>query len=140
MTEHDEKDRRSRSSSPLPDAPPDGPGWLGLSDDDLLFEIERLPAGHDVDAVLLEVIQSPRHFFIRQEAAKKVGNHDWLKEHSADRHIGQVLVRVLNRTDDVAYLERLLVDSRHVEVKKAAEAQLRAIARAKTVPRNTKTS
>ena len=44
-------------------------------------------------------------------------------------------MRGLNRTDDVAYLERLLVESRHIEVKKAAEAQLRAIALAKTVPR-----
>jgi len=139
MTDHDEKDRRSQSSS-LPDAPRDTPRWLGLTDDDLLFEIERLPAGHDADAALLEVIQSPRHFFIRQEAAKKVRNQDRLKEHSGDRHIGQILVRGLNRTDDVAYLERLLIDSRHIEVKKAAEAQLRAIARAKTVPRNQKPS
>ena len=140
MTDHDEQDRRSRSSSALPDAPRDGPGWLGLTDDDLLFEIERLPAGHDADTALLEVVQSPRHFFIRQEAAKKVRNQDRLKEHSGDRHIGQILVRGLNRTDDVAYLERLLVDSRHIEVKKAAEAQLRAIATAKMVPRIPKPS
>jgi hypothetical protein len=124
----------------LPDAPRDGNGWLGLSDDDLLYEIERLPAGHDADAHLLEVVQSPRHFFIRQEAAKKVRDHDRLKEHSGDRHIGQILVRGLNRTDDKAYLERLLVESRHIEVKKAAEAQLRAIATAKTVPRIPKPS
>ena len=106
-----------------------------LSDDDLLFEIERLPAGHDADADLLKVVRSARHFFIRQEAAKKVRNHEQLKDHSTDRHIGQILVRGLNRSDDVAYLERLLVESRHIEVKKAAEAQLRAIATAKTVPR-----
>ena len=140
MTDHEEQDRRSRSSSPLSDAPRDGEGWLGLSDDDLLFEIERLPAGHDADAELLEVVQSSRHFFIRQEAAKKVRSQDRLKEHSGDRHIGQILVRGLNRMDDVAYLERLLFESRHIEVKKAAEAQLRAIARAKTVPRIPKPS
>jgi len=135
MTEHDGEDRRSGTSSALPDAPRDGDRWLGKSDDDLLFEIERLPAGHDADADLLEVVQSSRHFFIRQEAAKKVRNHDRLKEHSGDRHIGQILVRGLNRADDVDYLERLLVESRHIEVKKAAEGQLRAIALAKTVPR-----
>lgn len=140
MTDHDGQDRRSRTSSAAPDAPRDGDGWLGKSDDDLLFEIERLPAGHDADADLLEVVQSPRHFFIRQEAAKKVRNQDRLKEHSGDRHIGQILVRGLNRTDDVAYLERLLVESRHIEVKTAAEAQLRAIAMAKTVPRIPKSS
>lgn len=140
MTKHEGRDRRSRTSSAAPDAPRDGDGWLGKSDDDLLFEIERLPAGHDADADLLEVVQSPRHFFIRQEAAKKVRNQDRLKEHSGDRHIGQILVRGLNRTDDVAYLERLLVESRHLEVKTAAEAQLRAIAMAKTVPRIPKSS
>jgi len=105
-----------------------------------LFEIERLPAGHDADSILLEVVQSARHFFIRQEAAKKVRNQDRLKEHSTDRHIGQILVRGLNRSDDVAYLERLLVESRHIEVKMAADAQLRAIALAKTVPRIPKSS
>jgi hypothetical protein len=135
MTEHDGPDRRSGTSSSLPDAPPDGHQWLALSDDDLLFEIERLPDGHDADAILLAVVRSPRHFFIRQEAAKKVRDHDRLKDHSGDRHIGQILVRGLNRHDDVAYLQRLLAESRHMEVKKAAEAQLLSIARAKTVPR-----
>jgi hypothetical protein len=85
--------------------------------------------------MLIAIVRSARHFFIRQEAAKKVRDHDQLKEHSGDRHIGQVLVRGLNRADDVSYLERLLVESRHIEVKKAAEAQLRAIATAKTVPK-----
>ena len=140
MKQDEAHDRRSRTSSVAPDAPRHGSGWLSLSDDDLLFEIELLPPAHDADAHLLDVVQSPRHFFIRQEAAKKVRNHDRLKDHSADRHIGQILVRGLNRADDVAYLERLLVESRHIEVKKAAEAQLRAIATAKTVPRIPKRS
>ena len=35
-------DRRRRSLAP--DAPGRTDGWLALSDDDLLFEIERLPA------------------------------------------------------------------------------------------------
>jgi hypothetical protein len=138
MTDHEGPDRRSGAASASPDAPRGGVGWLALSDDDLLFEIERLPPAHDADAELLAVVRSARHFFIRQEAAKRVRNHDRLKEHSSDRHIGQILVRGLNRTDDVAYLERLLVESRHIEVKKAAEAQLRAIATAKTVPRAAK--
>lgn len=113
----------------------DAEGWLQLTDDELLFRIEALPPDHARDGVLIDIVRSLRHFFIRQEAAKRVRNHDRLKEHSSDRHIGQILVRGLNRTDDVAYLERLLVESRHVEVKKAAEAQLRAIATAKTVPK-----
>lgn len=135
---YDGGDRR-RASGISADAPA-ASEWLQLSDDDLLFEIERLPQSHDADTSLLEVVNSARHFFIRQEAAKRVRDNDRLKAHSGDRHIGQILVRGLNRADDVAYLERLLAESRHVEVKKAAEAQLRAIATAKTVPKLPKRS
>lgn len=126
-------ERRQPASGVSADAP-GASEWMQLSDDDLLFEIQRLPPAHGEDTRLLEVVKSARHFFIRQEAAKRVRDHDRLKAHSGDRHIGQILVRGLNRTDDVSYLERLLAESRHIEVKKAAEAQLRAIARAKTVP------
>ena len=79
-------------------------GWLALSDDDLLFRIEALGPQHDSDAVLMEVVRSERHFFIRQEAAKRIRNSELLKGHSGDRHIGQILVRVMNRAEDVAYL------------------------------------
>ena len=109
--------------------------WLSLSDDELLYQIESLDAAHDRDDALVEVLCSDRHFFIRQEAAKKICDQESLKPFAGDRHIGQILVRGLNRADDVAYLERLLVDSRHIEVKKAAEAQLRTIVLAKMVPR-----
>jgi len=102
-------------------------GWLALSDDDLLFRIEALGPAHDADPLLLDVVRSDRHFFIRQEAAKRVRDADMLKGHSGDRHIGQILVRVMNRGEDVAYLERLVVESRHIEVRKAAEAQLRIV-------------
>lgn len=123
---------RRKPWSAGPDAPPhDARGWLALTDDDLLFRIEGLGEGHDMDDTLLEVIRSARHFFIRQEAAKKVRDHHLLKEHSSDRHIGQILVRGLNRGEDVAYLEKLLAESRHIEVKKAAEAQLRLIEKAR---------
>ena len=104
-----------------------GHGWLALSDDDLLCAIQQLADGHGADAELLEVVRSARHFFIRQEAAKRVEGKDALKAHAGDRHIGQILVRGLGRADDVAYLERLAQESRHVEVKKAAEAQLEKI-------------
>jgi hypothetical protein len=33
----------------------------------------------------------------------------------------------MNRAEDVAYLERLTRESRHIEVRKAAEAQLKLI-------------
>ena len=102
-------------------------GWLALSDDDLLFRIEALGPEHDADAVLMDVVRSERHFFIRQEAAKRIRNSDLLKGHAGDRHIGQILVRVMNRAEDIAYLERLVVESRHIEVRKAAEAQLRRV-------------
>ena len=101
--------------------------WLALTDDDLLFRIEALAAPHGQDLRLLEIVRSDRHFFIRQEAAKQIENPHLLKEHSGDRHIGQILVRVMTRAEDVAYLERLVAESRHIEVKKAAEAQLKLL-------------
>ena len=102
-------------------------GWLGLTDDELLFRIEALAAPHGQDSRLLEVVRSDRHFFIRQEAAKKIEESNRLKEHSGDRHIGQILVRGMTRAEDVSYLERLVAESRHIEVRKAAEAQLKQL-------------
>ena len=125
----------SEDDSPVRRAWKEGPegfgggaaGWLALSDDDLLFRIEALGPEHDADSVLLEVVRSDRHFFVRQEAAKRIRNPELLKGHAGDRHVGQILVRVMNRAEDVAYLERLVVESRHIEVRKAAEAQLRLV-------------
>ena len=101
--------------------------WLVLDDDDLLFRIEGLREGHQEDERLLEVVRSARHFFVRQEAAKKLSDPRGLKAHAEDRHIGQILVRGLNRQEDVEYLEKLIRESRHLEVRKAAEAQLRLV-------------
>lgn len=102
--------------------------WLALDDDDLLFRIQRLTADHAEDEALMEVVNSTRHFFVRQEAAKRIREGDRLKGHSGDRHIGQILVRAMTRREDAAYLESLVRDSRHIEVKKAAEAQLALLA------------
>ncbi len=107
--------------------PTDG-GWLALTDDELLFRIEALSAGHGMDEALMEVVRSDRHFFIRQEAAKKLADPHRLKEQSGDRHIGQILARRMTRDEDAAYLERLMVETRHLEVRKAADAQLKLIA------------
>ena len=105
----------------------DAAGWLALSDDEVLFRISELPAAHDDDQLLMVLVQSDRHFFVRQEAAKKIRDKTLLKEHLHDRHIGQILVRGMTRREDLAYLEKLLEESRHVEVRKAAEAQLRIL-------------
>ena len=99
-------------------------GWLALDDDELLYRIERLGSDHGEDDALMDVVRSVRHFFVRQEAAKKIRDHRRLRAHSGDRHIGQILVRAMTRREDAAYLESLVRDSRHIEVKKAAEAQL----------------
>jgi len=107
----------------------DAAGWLALTDDELLFRIEALAPDHQRDLVLLDVVRSERHFFIRQEAAKKIRDTSLLRELSADRHIGQILVRALNRREDADYLWRLMNGSRHLEVRKAAEAQLRELRR-----------
>jgi hypothetical protein len=102
-------------------------GWLALSDDELLFRIESLGPDHEQDQTLLDVVRSGRHFFVRQEAAKKIRDPELLKAHASDRHIGQILARAMTRGSDVAYLEKLMAESRHLEVRKAAEAQLRLI-------------
>jgi hypothetical protein len=106
----------------------DDGSWLSLGDDDLLFRIEGLSRGHGQDARLLEIVRSDRHFFVRQEAAKKLSDPESLKAHAEDRHIGQILVRGLTRREDLEYLQRLVRESRHLEVRKAAEAQLRVLA------------
>jgi hypothetical protein len=118
------EERRRRGWTP---GPRDVSGWLSLADDELLFRIEALAVDHAADQALLEVVRSDRHFFIRQEAAKRIRENSLLEEHSGDRHIGQILVRGMTRAEDVAYLERLIVETRHLEVRKAAEAQLRII-------------
>ena len=118
---------RRRPWTPGPDSAGEAAGWLALSDDDLLFRIEALPPDHGEDNLLLGVVRSTRHFFVRQEAAKKIRDPELLKDHSGDRHIGQILVRGMTRADDRLYLERLLEESRHIEVRKAAEAQLRLL-------------
>lgn len=109
-----------------------GSELLSLSDDELLYLIEALPEDHDRDQDLLGVVQSDRHFFVRQEAAKRIRDAHLLREHSGDRHIGQILVRGMTRSEDCGYLEKLIAESRHLEVRKAAEAQLRLILSAKT--------
>jgi hypothetical protein len=111
---------------------PQGSGWLALDDDELLYRIEASPAGASADAALIEVVESTRHFFIRQEAAKKIGDVSLLKDHSADRHIGQILVRGMTRREDIEYLQKLASETRHLEVRKAAEAQLRRLGAAVT--------
>jgi hypothetical protein len=101
--------------------------WRSLEDDDLLHWIEGLPQHHSHDRELLEIVGSARHFFVRQEAAKRLENTDQLKAHFDDRHVGQILARRLSRIEDAEYLKHLLSTSRYLEVRKAAEAQLRQL-------------
>jgi len=90
----------------------------------LLYEIKALEAAPEHDQPLLEVVRSNRHFFIRQEAAKKITQKELLKAYFDDRHIGQILVRGLTRKEDVDYLEKLIAGTRYIEVRRAANAQL----------------
>jgi hypothetical protein len=118
---HDE--RHPVRSEPAADAAE----WLALADDELVYRIESLPAEHAEDERLLAVVDSERHFFVRQEAAKKIRDPERLKAFSGDRHIGQILARQMRREADIEYLEQLLRDSRHLEVKNAARVQLRLL-------------
>ena len=106
-------------------------GWLALSDDELLFQIQSLPADHEEDEELLRVVRSSRHFFLRQEAAKRMRDPSRLKAFEGDRHIGQILARHMERDADVDYLERLAKESRHIDVRNAARAQLQLLLQAK---------
>jgi DNA-binding NarL/FixJ family response regulator len=103
--------------------------WLRLNDDELLHRIETVSSQHDTDERLLEVVASDRHFFIRQEAAKRIRRKKLLFPYEDDRHIGQILVRHLNRREDVTYLERLVMRCTHGEVRKAAQVQLARLRR-----------
>jgi hypothetical protein len=118
----DPPQREPWTESPDEDAPPES--WLLLEDDELLHRIETFDASDDQDDRLLEVVASKRHFFIRQEAAKRVRDRERLFEFEDDRHVGQILVRHLTRREDVTYLERLSNRSHHVEVRSAAQVQL----------------
>ena len=114
--------RRPWNEGPDEDAPEES--WLALGDDALLHRIETHERNPAMDERLLEVVRSDRHFFIRQEAAKKVHDRNLLFAFEDDRHIGQILVRYLTRREDVTYLERLVAASRHTEVRAAAQVQL----------------
>ncbi len=115
--------RRPWHAGPIPN----GSGWLALNDDELLHCIEMLPHDHSMDEPLLTVIQSERHFFIRQEAAKKVRDARLLMGSANDRHVGQILARRMSRIEDVEYLKHLVAESHHLDVRKAAQAQLKAL-------------
>lgn len=101
--------------------------WLTLSDEELIHRIEGLGKGHGVDPLLMDVVGSQRHFFVRQVAARKVEDSKLLHEHWDDRTIGQILVRGLSRADDVAYLEKLSRESRYGDVRSVASAELKTI-------------
>jgi hypothetical protein len=118
----DESSRGPWDEGPDEEAPPES--WLGLDDEQLLQAIETLDAAVDEDERLLEIVTSRRHFFIRQEAAKRIRDRRRLYPFEDDRHVGQILVRHLSRREDVTYLERISLVSRHVEVRKAAQVQL----------------
>jgi hypothetical protein len=122
MSDEGESERSPWAEGPEEDAPPES--WLGLDDDALLQNIETLDGAADEDERLLEVVTSRRHFFIRQEAAKRVKDKRRLYPYEDDRHVGQILVRHLSRREDLTYLERISLLSRHVEVRKAAQVQL----------------
>jgi CheY-like chemotaxis protein len=118
------EDPRRESWHEGPDPQAAAESWLLLDDDELLHRIETLDKDASEDVRLLEVVRSHRHFYIRQEAAKRVRDRESLFAFEDDRHVGQILVRHLTRVEDVTYLERLFAGSRHIEVRQAAQAQL----------------
>jgi hypothetical protein len=118
----DDRGRRPWHEGPDDEALPES--WLGLADDELLHRVESVEPEDNADDRLIEIVESERHFFLRQEAAKKIGDRKLLFAYENDRHVGQILVRHLTRREDVTYLERLVAKSHHVEVRAAAQVQL----------------
>jgi hypothetical protein len=112
---------------PGPD--PAAGGLLALDDEELLHRIESLPDDHTQDDALVLVVRSDRHFFLRQAAAKRLRDTRLLLDHANDRHVGQILARRMSRTEDIAYLEQLVERSQHLDVRKAARAQLALLRR-----------
>lgn len=98
--------------------------WLALPDDELLLRIQASDAGKEAQDRLIAVVHSERHFFLRQEAAKRIRDLELLLPFADDRHVGQVLVRRMTRNEDTAYLEGLIARTPFLEVKRAAAAQL----------------
>jgi hypothetical protein len=88
---------RARTTTPCPG------GWLSLDDDELLHRIETFDGTEDEDDRLLEVVTSDRHFFIRQEAAKRVRERRRLFAFEDERHVGQILVCHLSSREDLTY-------------------------------------
>jgi hypothetical protein len=135
VADTEEFERLPWHEGPDDDVPEDS--WLALDDDGLLHRIETLGSEEDEDDRLLEVVASHRHFFVRQEAAKRVHDRRRLFAYEDDRHVGQILVRHLNRREDLTYLERLAIRSRHVEVRSAAQVQLARVWRKLEAPHPT---
>jgi hypothetical protein len=118
---------RRRPWQPGPDGGAPRETWRGLNDDRLLTWIQSLPPAHENDELLLEIVRSSRHFFVRQSAAMRLRDPDRLRPFAEDRHVGQVLARRLSREEDIAYLDALSRSSLHLEVRRAAKAQLDSV-------------
>lgn len=123
-----EADRR-RPWRKGPDAAAPADSWRTCNDDSLLTWIQELPANHRSDEVLLDIIASDRHFFVRQTAALHLSDPNRLRSFADDRHVGQVLARRLSRAEDIQYLAHLAQSSLYLEVRRAAKAQLELVRR-----------
>jgi len=108
--------------APGDDAPPDS--WLFLDDDALLQRIASLDSAADEDEHLLEIVTSHRHFFVRQEAAKRVKDGGASTPSRTTGTSGRSSFATCPRREDLTYLERISMLSRHVEIRQAAQVQL----------------
>jgi hypothetical protein len=121
------RSERRQPWKPGPNTTLPGTSWRSFDDDMLLAWLQSLPPDHDMDRQLLEILGSDRHFYLRQMAAMSIRDPERLKEFAADRHIGQILARRLSRAEDIGYLSALVQASRHLEVRRAAQAQLTSL-------------
>jgi PAS domain S-box-containing protein len=83
-----------------------------------------LPDGTVVwEGVLVDITRQKR----AEEELARIRDAERLKAFAGDRHIGQILARQMRREEDIDYLEQLMRESRHLEVRNAAQVQLRLL-------------
>jgi hypothetical protein len=115
-------DRRKKQQVTEPGFAADS--WRAHDDGALLAWLHSLPAQHDRDEVVLEIVGSRRHIYVRQVAAAAISNPARLRGFMSSRDIGPLLTRPLSRVEDLAYLADLAQSCRYPEVRRLARNHL----------------
>lgn len=100
--------------------------WRG-DDCTLLGWLHALPRDHGCDEVLLEIVASDRHLYVRQAAALAMSDSERLVKYLRHHQMLPILTRKLSRVEDLAYLADLVQTSRNPQVRQRAQSQLQEL-------------